>query len=90
MHYFKIYCSCCCHTIQDLIRFSFVTLFETSTELGDGILSSPAAVLPLCDSALLLAQAELRNKQTRPDEFTVKTKIHTRVTGKSSSCLSFP
>lgn len=86
--------SSCCHddlpANQDVIRFSFVTLFETSTELGDGILSSPAVVLPLCDSALLLAQDELRGKQSLPDEFTVKTKIHTRVTGKSASCLSLP
>lgn len=63
------------------VLYSFVTLFETSSELGDGILSNPTAVLSLCDKALILAQRELQEQQVTDEELTVKTRIHTRMTG---------
>ncbi|PSN31662.1 hypothetical protein C0J52_14963 [Blattella germanica] len=64
------------------ITVNFVTLFEISTQLGDGILSDSSHVLPICDSALVQAQRILL--ETQPDElrhkFTVKHNIHARMT----------
>ncbi|XP_054285857.1 DNA helicase MCM9-like [Macrosteles quadrilineatus] len=62
------------------VTVNFVTLFETSTELGDGILSRPSTVLPICDRALVLAQTELRERQDDKDSLIVKSKVHARMT----------
>ncbi|KAL1139279.1 hypothetical protein AAG570_006265 [Ranatra chinensis] len=73
---------------------SFVSLFETSTELGDGILTYPITVLPVCDRALLKAQKKLLKECEETGKWTVKKNIHTRITalpiGSESYRSSFP
>uniref|UniRef100_A0A1B6C633 DNA helicase MCM9 n=2 Tax=Clastoptera arizonana TaxID=38151 RepID=A0A1B6C633_9HEMI len=64
------------------ISVNFVTLFETSIELGDSILSNPSFVLPICDTALIEAQRYLIEQQ--PEifrcQFNIKLNIHARMT----------
>lgn len=74
----------CCE--DDLKHYSvtvnFVTLFETSTELGDGILSRPTHLLPIFDSALYEAQKAILASETlvNKDELILKPRIHARLT----------
>lgn len=63
---------------------SFVTLFETSTELGDGILSCPTHLLPIFDSALYEAQKAILSKESSKGDFILKSRVHARLTGKVS------
>lgn len=74
--------------------YSFVSLFEKSTELGDGILSKPTTYLPLCDRALIAAQKVLINSNYGQgnDFLRLKQNIHARITGLlqiffASACL---
>ncbi|KAJ4431896.1 hypothetical protein ANN_20502, partial [Periplaneta americana] len=64
------------------ITVNFVTLFEISTQLGDGILSNSKEVLPICDRALIGAQRDLVEDQSLENKHahTVKINIHARMT----------
>ncbi|XP_063233994.1 DNA helicase MCM9-like isoform X2 [Bacillus rossius redtenbacheri] len=62
------------------LEVNFVTLYETSPELGDGILASPNAVLALCDAALVQAQRRVL-PDPPPARPPVKLNVHARVTG---------
>ena len=63
--------------------YSFVTLFEISTQLGDGILSNSGHVLPICDRALVQAQRILLEMQSAisKQQYIVKLNVHARMTG---------
>ncbi|GLH03509.1 DNA replication licensing factor Mcm2 [Gryllus bimaculatus] len=63
-----------------VIRFG--SLFEASTEIGNGILANPNHFLPLCDQALLDAEIYLLDEQSEEakSDLIVKTRIHARVT----------
>jgi DNA helicase MCM9 len=65
-----------------------VSLFERSSLLGDGLLSSPEEHLVHCDIALREAQAQLLLAQPLEVQplLSVKSKIHTRITGEYSHC----
>jgi hypothetical protein len=68
---------------------SFVTLFEISTQLGDGILSNSNHVLPICDRALVQAQRivlEMQSSNSR-QQYVVKLNVHARMTGKYVNLL---
>ncbi|KAF4532670.1 hypothetical protein B566_EDAN002905 [Ephemera danica] len=64
------------------VTVNFVSLFERSSVLGDGLLSSPEEHLVHCNVALLEAQAHLLTSQ--PEEvqplLNIKSKVHTRIT----------
>uniref|UniRef100_A0A0A9XC16 DNA helicase MCM9 n=2 Tax=Lygus hesperus TaxID=30085 RepID=A0A0A9XC16_LYGHE len=60
------------------ISVNFVTLFETCTTLGDGILSQPTALLPLCDKALIEAQKKVK-EQLKLCTLVVKVNVHARI-----------
>ncbi|RZF41605.1 hypothetical protein LSTR_LSTR000319 [Laodelphax striatellus] len=72
-------------SIHYSITVNFVTLFETSAQLGDDILSNPKDVLPLCDQALIAAQKKILAKfsedEIAAEGLTLKTKIHARLAG---------
>lgn len=59
---------------------SFVSLFESSTELGDGILCSPIKILPICDMAIITAQKYL-TKTLEEIDLRIKNNVHVRITG---------
>jgi len=63
--------------------YSFVTLFEISTQLGDGILSNSSHVLPICDRALVQAQRILLEMQSAnsKQQCVAKLNVHARMTG---------
>ncbi|XP_039276128.1 DNA helicase MCM9 [Nilaparvata lugens] len=67
------------------VTVNFVTLFETSAQLGDDILSNPKDVLPLCDQALVAAQrkilAKFSEQEITSEGLTLKTKVHARLAG---------
>lgn len=69
----------------DLSFFSsFVTLFEESTALGDGILSNADHCLPICDKALVDAQKDLLKSELIKDAnqpLSLKPHVHARMTG---------
>lgn len=69
-----------------LFLYSFVTLFEISTQLGDAILSNSSHVLPICDGALVQAQRILLEMQSADTKhkYIVKLNIHARMTGRYS------
>ncbi|XP_071450357.1 uncharacterized protein [Hetaerina americana] len=64
------------------VTVNFVKLFETSTILGDGILSNPTKLIPLCDGALLDAQQAIITLQSTnlAKNYTIKPKVHARMT----------
>ncbi|XP_046400755.1 DNA helicase MCM9-like [Ischnura elegans] len=64
------------------VTVNFVKLFETCTILGDGILSNPTKLIPLCDRALLDAQQAVINLQGNNVEkkYAIKPKVHARMT----------
>jgi len=63
--------------------FSFVTLFDVSTELGGGVLSRPSHLLPVCDKALVKCQKQLLESlpEDEKSECKVKDTVHARITG---------
>lgn len=63
-----------------VIVYSFVSLFESSIELGNGILCSPINTLPLCDNAIVLAQINYL-KTSGDGDLRLKNNVHARVTG---------
>ncbi|KAK3910495.1 DNA helicase MCM9 [Frankliniella fusca] len=64
------------------VTVNFVSLFETSTELGDGILSQPRHLLPIFDSALYEAQKSILASESEEAKngFILKPRIHARLT----------
>ncbi|KAE8748816.1 hypothetical protein FOCC_FOCC004410 [Frankliniella occidentalis] len=64
------------------VTVNFVSLFETSTELGDGILSHPSHLLPIFDSALHEAQKSILASEPEElkDSYILKPRIHARLT----------
>ncbi|KAF6204872.1 hypothetical protein GE061_019036 [Apolygus lucorum] len=60
------------------VLVNFVTLFETCTTLGDGILSQPTALLPLCDKALIEAQQKVKER-LQMCSLVVKINVHARI-----------
>lgn len=62
------------------ITLNFVSLFESSTELGDGILCSPVKTLPLCDRSLITAQKYLINNLSEGENLRLKRNVHVRIT----------
>lgn len=62
------------------VTVNFVTLFETSTELGDGILSRPTHLLPIFDAALYEAQKVILAKDSSKSDLILKSRVHARLT----------
>lgn len=67
-----------------LFPYSFVTLFEISTQLGGEILLNSNHILPICDEALVQAQRNLLETEAANSlyKYAVKLNIHARMTGR--------
>lgn len=62
--------------------FSFLTLFEKNTKLGEEILEDSINLLELFDKDLIIVQKALKkNNKDDTVKLRVKKKIHTRITG---------
>jgi len=83
--YCKLFLPKCLYILCLIIfLYSFVTLFEISTQLGDEILSNSSHILPICDEALVEAQRillEMQSANTK-HKYAIKLNIHARMTGR--------